>query len=122
VYNREKHRHTRKYFWNNVARIELDSTDEVNWTHTECGENFERCDHYAWKHFPELEGKSNLGMQTFLGRCAFQMRDAIGFIVIGFCTALRLTSFDKCLLSFWWGKLLFVLSKPTLRLTAVNLI
>jgi hypothetical protein len=33
------------------------------------------------KHFPELEGKSNLGMQSFLGRCPFQMRDAIGFTV-----------------------------------------
>jgi hypothetical protein len=53
------------------------------WTHIECGEQFERCGHYAWKHFPELEGKSNLGMQTFLGRRPFQMHDAIGFIVNG---------------------------------------
>jgi hypothetical protein len=30
-----------------------------------------------------LEGKSNLSMQTFLGRRPFQMHDAIGFIVNG---------------------------------------
>jgi len=83
VCNREKHQDTKEYFWNDVARIELDNLDEVNWTHIECGEQFERCGHYAWKHFPELEGKSNLGMQTFLGRRPFQMHDAIAFIVNG---------------------------------------
>jgi hypothetical protein len=83
VCNREKHQDTKDYFWNDVARIELDNLDEVNWTHIECGEQFERCGHYAWKHFPELEGKSNLGMQTFLGRRPFQLHDAIGFIVNG---------------------------------------
>jgi hypothetical protein len=83
VCNREKHPDTNEFFWNDVARIDLDSVNEVNWTHVECGEQFERCGHYAWKHFPKLEGKSNLGMQTFLGRRPFQMHDAIGFIVNG---------------------------------------
>ncbi len=83
VCNREQHRDTKAYFWNDIARIELDDVNHVNWAHIECGENFERCCHYAWKHFPALADKSNLSMQTFLGRCPFQMRDAIGFIVNG---------------------------------------
>lgn len=83
VLGREKHEQSGEYHWQEYGRIELDSQDEINWTAIECGENFERCGHYAWKHFPELEGKSNLGMQTFLGRCPFQMHDAIGFIVNG---------------------------------------
>ncbi len=58
VCNREKHGDTKKYFWNDVAPIELDDANEINWTHIECGENFERCCHYAWKHVPELEAKS----------------------------------------------------------------
>jgi hypothetical protein len=38
VCNREKHSDTKKYFWNDVARIELDNVSEINWTHIECGE------------------------------------------------------------------------------------
>lgn len=78
----EKHPDTQKYFYNDVARIELDHVSEVNWTHIECGENFERCGHYAWYH--DLQPKtSNLGTQTFLGRRPLEMHDAIGFIVNG---------------------------------------
>jgi len=37
----------------------------------------------AWKHFPQLQGKCDLGMQKFLGHEPLEMRDAIGFIVNG---------------------------------------
>jgi len=70
-------------YWQDVARIELDKIAEVNWDHVECGENFERCGHYAWKHLPALRDKSNLGMQTWLGREPMNFRDVVAFIVNG---------------------------------------
>ena len=69
--------------WQEAGRIDLDSTDKIDWEHIECGENFERCTHYAWKHFPQLRDKCNLGTQKFLGREPMEMRDAIGFIING---------------------------------------
>ncbi|SRR6266568_7487342 len=82
VLYRDRREGTGERFWNDVARIELDKASEVNWTHVECGEEYERCGHYAWAHIPEMKG-SNLGMQTFLGRQPFDMHDAVAFIVDG---------------------------------------
>ncbi len=68
-----------------LAPIDL-AGPEPNWELLECGgpdENWRRCSHYAWKHFPELQGTCDLGTQTFLGRAPFRLSDAIGFIVNG---------------------------------------
>lgn len=64
-----------------VAVIELDGS-EPNWTHVECGENFERCSHYAWHHglAPKF---CNLGTQTLLGRRPLEFRDVIAFVIDG---------------------------------------
>ena len=64
-----------------VAVIDLNS-DEPNWSVIECGENFERCRHYAWYH--GLTPKtSNLSTQTWLGRRPLGFHDAVAFIIDG---------------------------------------
>ncbi|SRR6266576_58459 len=64
-----------------VAVIDLDGV-EPNWVHAECGENFERCSHYAWVH--NLQPRtSNLSTQTWLGNRPLEFRDATAFIVNG---------------------------------------
>jgi hypothetical protein len=64
-----------------VAVIDLDG-EEPDWSKIECGENFERCSHYAWYH--NLVPKtSNLGTQTWLGNRPLKMHDAIAFVVDG---------------------------------------
>ena len=64
-----------------VAVIDLDG-DQPNWTVIECGENFERCSHYAWHHklVPET---CNLSTQTWLERRALEFRDAHAFVIDG---------------------------------------
>ena len=57
-------------------------TDAEMWGRIECGQDLERCSHYAWVHFPELKG-SNLTTQTWLGRQLFEFHDAYAFIVNG---------------------------------------
>ncbi len=51
----------------------------------ECGKNFSRCSHYAYKHFPELEGTPMglLGMAAYLGKRPLEFRDAIAYIYKG---------------------------------------
>ena len=64
-----------------VAVIDLDG-EEPKWTPVECGENFERCKHYAWYH--KLVPKTcNLSTQTWLERRPLDFRDAHAFIVGG---------------------------------------
>lgn len=68
--------------WQDVGRIELDSDEEINWAAIECGENFERCGHYAWHH--GLAPKTcNLSTQVWLGKRPFDFHDAVAFIVNG---------------------------------------
>ena len=82
VLDRQKHKDSEEYFWNETGRIDLDSKDEINWMAIECGENFERCSHYAWYH--NLVPKtSNLGTQTWLGKRPLEFHDAIAFIIQG---------------------------------------
>lgn len=72
-----------EYAWKEAGRIDLDSDDKIDWEHIECGDELERCHHYAWVHFPQLRDKSNLGTAKFLGREPMEMRDAIAVIVNG---------------------------------------
>jgi hypothetical protein len=85
VCHRAKHSQNGEHFWDDVGRIELDDTSEANWTHIECGENYERCRHYAWFHFPDLRGTAvdRLGTAKFLGREPMQRHDAIAYILNG---------------------------------------
>jgi len=71
-----------EYSWKEAGRIDLESENKIDWVTIECGENFDRCRHYAWVHFPQLKG-TDIGIQQFLGRAPFRLSDAIGFIING---------------------------------------
>jgi hypothetical protein len=71
-----------KWHWEEIERIELDSPEPINWTAIECGENWERCSHYAWYH-KMLPRTSNLTTRTWLGLDPLDFRDAVAFIVNG---------------------------------------
>ena len=67
-----------------IAIAELPANPEA----VECGENYERCQHRASKHFPELEGtpSGKLWMQTWLGGwkpAGMDPHNAVAFIVHG---------------------------------------
>lgn len=64
-----------------VAVVDLDD-EQPNWTQIECGENFERCKHYAWVH-GLVSRECRLSTQTYLGRQPFDFRDAVAVIVSG---------------------------------------
>jgi len=85
VCRRAKHPQSDEYFWDDVGRIALDSASETNWTHIECGENYERCSHYASFHFPESRGTvmERLGTAKFLGRAPMERHDAIAYVLNG---------------------------------------
>lgn len=67
-----------------VAVVDLDKP-APKWDRVECGENLEHCGHYAWYHFPELEGTSmnRLGTEKFLGREELGPDDAIAYEIKG---------------------------------------
>jgi hypothetical protein len=52
------------------------------WRIIECGENFERCSHYAWAH-NLVPRTCNLSTQTWLGRKPLDFHDACAFIISG---------------------------------------
>jgi hypothetical protein len=83
VLDREKNEDGSGYHWQEVGRIALDSKDKINWDVIECGENFERCGHYAWHH--GLAPKTcNLSTQTFLGKRPLDpIHDSVGYIIAG---------------------------------------
>jgi hypothetical protein len=64
-----------------VAVVDLPG-EEPEWNKIECGENWERCHHYAWYH-NLLPKTSNLSTQKWLGREPLEMRDAVAVIVGG---------------------------------------
>jgi hypothetical protein len=68
-----------KWHWAEVGRIELDSSEPIDWRVIECGENFERCGHVASYHGIE----SKLSMRTYLGYEPLEFRDAVAFIING---------------------------------------
>jgi len=53
----------------------------------ECGEELERCHHYAWRHFPEIDPEGpqrRLGTRQYLGLAPLNSRDdAIAFLTQG---------------------------------------
>jgi hypothetical protein len=85
VWRRTKHPDTGEYLWNDVGRVELDNASETSWTHIECGDNYERCSHYAWFHCPELQGMTlePLGTAKFLGREPMRRHDVIAYVLDG---------------------------------------
>jgi hypothetical protein len=85
VLDRAKQPQSTGYYWRDIGRMDLDSEEQPDWDEIQCGksENWSRCGHVAWKHFPHLQGKCDLGMQKFLGHESMDLRDAIGFVVDG---------------------------------------
>jgi len=55
---------------------------EPDWAVIECGEDFERCSHYAWFH-GLLPKTSNLSTQAWLGNRELEFHDAVAFIING---------------------------------------
>lgn len=54
-------------------------TDEApDWGRIECGQEYERCTHYAWVHFEDAKGL-NLGTAKWLGREPFDKDDAVAY-------------------------------------------
>ena len=64
-----------------VAVIDLNG-EEPKWEPIECGENLERCGHYAWKH-GLVSRECNLSTQTWLGNRPLDFHDAVAFIIGG---------------------------------------
>lgn len=62
--------------------VELAAAEEPDWTVIECGENFERCGHYAWVH-GLLPHTSDLSTRTWLEFQPLEFRNAIAFVVKG---------------------------------------
>ena len=57
---------------------------DTEWQVLECGEDFERCGHYAWVHFPDMPEESRrLSTSAYLGRDPLRHHDAIALIVDG---------------------------------------
>lgn len=52
--------------WDRIAVVAWDA-ENPNWEAIECGEDFERCNHYAWRHFPEAKDL-RVGTAVWLGR------------------------------------------------------
>src|SRR5229473_6991035 len=85
VLDRAKQPQGTGYYWRDIGRIELDSDQQADWDEIQCGksENWSRCHHMAWKHFPQLQGKCDLGMQKFLGNEPLEMCDAVAVEIDG---------------------------------------
>lgn len=60
-----------------AVNLSDDLTDEMI-SRLECGENYERCSHCAYVHFPEAEG-TRLGTAQWLGREPMDFHDVIAF-------------------------------------------
>ena len=58
------------------------SESKIDWATIECGENFERCGHYAWFH-KLLPRTSNLSTQTWLGNRPLEFHDVVAVVVNG---------------------------------------
>lgn len=61
--------------------VELDGTP-ADWEKIECGEDFSRCKHYAWKH-GLLPKSSNLSTKTWLGILELEFHDVVAFSIGG---------------------------------------
>jgi hypothetical protein len=71
-------------YWQEVSVVDLDGP-APKWEFVECGEKLERCTHYAWKHFPELNGTIMNGLNTakFIGTKPLEIDDAYAFEISG---------------------------------------
>jgi hypothetical protein len=64
-----------------IVELANEPTKE-GWTKIECGENFERCGHYAWYH-GLLPKTSNLSTAVWLGNRPLDFHDVIAFVING---------------------------------------
>lgn len=74
-------------YWEHAADIDLKDLSKLDWGKVECGENYERCTHYAYFHFPQLKGTdmAHLGTLEYLGQRELDtdVGSAVAFIVNG---------------------------------------
>lgn len=68
-----------------VGSVEWDAeVSDERWGTIECGENYERCTHYAWVHFPDLPAEyRDMSMDLLMGARKPEPHDAIGYMVNG---------------------------------------
>lgn len=54
--------------WVNVGKVAWsDKPEHEEWLRLQCGDDLERCTHYAWVHFPEAKD-INIGTAVWMGR------------------------------------------------------
>ena len=53
-------------YWDSCGIVPWDATD-VDWGKVDCGQELERCNHYAWVHFPEAKD-FRISTDVWLGR------------------------------------------------------
>jgi hypothetical protein len=66
--------------------VTLSLNDKPDWEQIECGEQFERCHHYAYRHFPELQGtpSERIGTKAYIGtEPLHDVHDAVAFVIHG---------------------------------------
>jgi len=79
VCNREKHRDTKKYFWNNVGAHRTRQRERSQLDTHRVWRKLRALLSLRMEALPALADKSHLSMQSFLAVALFKMRDAIGF-------------------------------------------
>lgn len=80
--------------------------DHTTWQGVECGEHFERCDHYAKvheDHLPEGTDHQYLGMRQWLGLTPMTLDDAVALTTPN-GRRLTLTRFGCLRGDTWWAK------------------
>lgn len=86
VFDEENHRlYVRDHrHGSDAATIDL-LGPEPDWLQIQCGDELERCSHYAYVHFPELKGTpmERLSTEAYLGKRELSFQDAIAFIIKG---------------------------------------
>ncbi len=90
VYAFDEENDTMCIFQNGISEIIAEVTlheqaIEPDWDVIECGKDFERCEHYASKHFPAVIGTSSEKMSTrsYVGSKPLDIYDAIGLMING---------------------------------------
>ena len=82
IFNEENNRLYIRDTSNDAEMIVKLSGEEPDWDKIECGENLERCSHYAWRH-NLLPKTSNLSTSAHLSYRKMEFRDAVAFIIDG---------------------------------------
>lgn len=61
----------------------LDAALDGRASKIECGEHYERCGHYAWYHFPEVDSSCRLSTSVYLGLDKPDYHDVVAVVIDG---------------------------------------